>query len=708
MEARDRPSRRPQRRLIGLSLVSLAISALVLMATLRVPIANINVQRYDNQNVILIGPSAAILPHEAILTVLSSGRQSSTFQAAVLVDGIAASGSRAEREAWWQTRDKVASSLRARPLTLILPNGKQVEARSRPRRLRDLTERFWAALLTGHAALLFGTWILVMRPRNPAARAFAITSLGLFGIGCTLAAAYDPLLLGDAYRWMMLLNHFSIQLFAAGILALFCRFPKRLFGWKTVCAIAFAAFVLTLVDLADLATDPIAVVFASIVGAFIALIILVGMQILATRGDPTSRYAIRLMAASAVISGALIVGIVVLPYLIWGAPLVSEAAALPLLLVIYAGMGVAVARTRLYPVERWGAGLFLSTCIAIGAAALDLSLLSLLTNLQGELLPIAIGGMALLYLPMRLRLTRRRAERNERSLQLASELAFTVSPADRVARWRAALIAMFDPLEVASANAVERPLVTEEGNAMHLPGVGDLPPMVLRYAGRGGRDFDRTDAKQAEEIIGVVATLIGARDSYILGVAKERQRIARDLHDDVSALLLTSLHRQDQATMRDDIREAMADIRSIVAGTSGSARLLDDVLADLRFEMASRLEAVGTKLTWPVHASTGALIPHDAARHIASILRETTSNIIRHAEAKAVHVTIEIADGFLLRVCDDGMGIPQSCLPGNGLENCSLRATQLGATFTVSSGRTGSTVELSISAENFEALRASF
>ncbi|RYE03856.1 MAG: hypothetical protein EOP61_02905 [Sphingomonadales bacterium] len=703
--ARDRPVRRPQRRLLELSLLSLIVIAIVLVSTLRLPIADLKAVRHDNSHLELRHAGGfLLLPRDAPLAIQPLRGPPIAVRADTLIDGIDAQGSRAENRLWWAKRAAVARALRAGPVTVRFPDGRSVTATIRARQLGDLTGGFWAALVTGLTGLLCGLWILVIRPRNNAARTFAVMSLGLFGVGCTLAAGNDPLLLGGAYRWLMLANHACVQLFAASILILFCDFPRPLMPRRAAWAIGAAAVLLTIVNVADLTGDTVALLFAAIVVEFLLFVALIIGQAWAVRSDPVGLAAMRLIGSSAVLSSALFIAMVILPMLISGAPLISEAIALPLLLVIYAGLGAAIARHRLFTLDGWAPGMLLSVCAAIAVAALDLAILGVAAGSNGIALPIAIVAVGLIYLPLRQTITRRADRRRNaatrHSLRLASELAFALGADMRAMRWRTGLAAMFDPLEIVDdPDPVAAPRVAEDGVALRLPRVRDMPGLVLRFAQRGARDFDAIDLEQASEVIEGVETLMGARDSYIRGVAEERARITQDLHDDVSARLLTSLHREDANMMRRDVREAMADIRAIVTGTSGARRPLDDVIADMRFETTNRLEAHDIALAWPVAAagSSGQTIDYATARHLVSIVRELSSNIVRHSGARNVAVDISIASHRLeLRVRDDGGGFDSGQGWGNGLANCARRAALLEGSFQIRAAETGSVAQLEI------------
>jgi signal transduction histidine kinase len=78
------------------------------------------------------------------------------------------------------------------------------------------------------------------------------------------------------------------------------------------------------------------------------------------------------------------------------------------------------------------------------------------------------------------------------------------------------------------------------------------------------------------------------------------------------------------------------------------------------------------------------VIDHETGEQLLAVLRESLSNVIRHADATAVEVTLS-ADRreLVLTVSDDGVGpctVPGS---GSGLRNMESRAAALLGTFAV-------------------------
>ena len=79
------------------------------------------------------------------------------------------------------------------------------------------------------------------------------------------------------------------------------------------------------------------------------------------------------------------------------------------------------------------------------------------------------------------------------------------------------------------------------------------------------------------------------------------------------------------------------------------------------------------------------VVDDETGEQLLAVLRESLSNVIRHADAKAVEVTLSAERGELvLTVGDDGVGPPCAAPEtGSGLGNMESRAAALLGTFAV-------------------------
>jgi signal transduction histidine kinase len=190
-----------------------------------------------------------------------------------------------------------------------------------------------------------------------------------------------------------------------------------------------------------------------------------------------------------------------------------------------------------------------------------------------------------------------------------------------------------------------------------------------------------------------------------LTLIEDRERIAADLHDTViQRLFATGLALQGtvpaisppEAAARieaavGDLDETIRQIRSTIfalqaprlPGRGLRAEILalaTEAAASLRFE--PRLQLLG-----PVDAA----VDDEIGAQLLSVLREGLSNVVRHAQATRVEVTVSVADARVrAEVWDDGAGPgPGSRAGGRGLANISHRAEALGGHMSLNPGPDG-------------------
>ncbi|GAA4488421.1 GAF domain-containing sensor histidine kinase [Rhodococcus olei] len=182
-----------------------------------------------------------------------------------------------------------------------------------------------------------------------------------------------------------------------------------------------------------------------------------------------------------------------------------------------------------------------------------------------------------------------------------------------------------------------------------------------------------------------------------LDVLADRDRIARDLHDQVIQRLFAvglSLQgtvqrakspevRQRLVGMVDDLQEIVQDIRTAIfdlhGGDEGATRLrrrLHQVIADVTADSHLRTTL---QMSGPL-----SIVAPGLADHAEAVLRETLSNVVRHAGATAVTVSVTVGDDLSVEVTDNGRGMAPGT-PGRGLDNLQSRAVAVGGTVTVDS-----------------------
>lgn len=172
---------------------------------------------------------------------------------------------------------------------------------------------------------------------------------------------------------------------------------------------------------------------------------------------------------------------------------------------------------------------------------------------------------------------------------------------------------------------------------------------------------------------------------------RERKRIAADLHDDLGAKLLTIVHTSESERISTLAREALEEMRLSVRGLTGRPVLLAHALGDWRAEVISRLAQAGIEGDWDAPEDLPQTLSARAYVQTTRILREATSNVIKHSGAShcAVNAGIDSGD-FQLVVQDNGNGIATEIDGrldrGHGLASMKNRAKQLQGQCLIESG----------------------
>lgn len=193
-----------------------------------------------------------------------------------------------------------------------------------------------------------------------------------------------------------------------------------------------------------------------------------------------------------------------------------------------------------------------------------------------------------------------------------------------------------------------------------------------------------------------------------LVVSDERDRVARDVHDvlghSLTAVVLKaelaerllqqvtpSTDAEQAAVDRcgDELvelqaisRRALAEIRSTVGGLRNPT--LTDEVSVARTVLADG----GVTLTV---LGDPAEVPDQYRSTLAWVVRESVTNIVRHAKAANCEVEFGAEANSLLRITDDGVGLDSSGDEGNGLRGLRERALAVGVGLKVESLESGGT-----------------
>jgi signal transduction histidine kinase len=194
-------------------------------------------------------------------------------------------------------------------------------------------------------------------------------------------------------------------------------------------------------------------------------------------------------------------------------------------------------------------------------------------------------------------------------------------------------------------------------------------------------------------------------------VQRLRERIARDLHDEIGSSLgsiaLLSQMAQDPNLSREELVRDLAAIQQISESSVDSMRAIVAFIRpdlDHGASLPARMKEVAQRMLagrefefqcpddFPVDR-----LPLEFRFHLLLIFKEALHNILKHSGARKVLIALEArAREMHLRIRDDGRGFDEKFItPGSGLRNLRQRAERMGARIDIRSApNAGTEIEL--------------
>ncbi len=599
----------------------------------------------------------------------------------------------AAMRAFFERQSALSAVLRGREVwaTTREPDGTEVLHRltPRPRRTAELPFVFWFQCAAGSIGFLVGAWVLIFNSRTLAARLFALmgASFLLFTLPAALYSTRELAIDGSLFRLLSGLNHAGAFIYGSALVALFASYPVPLVPRRVLLAVPAVFLTWLAVHLAHRTPNQDVGSRLPILLQMSTAIVLVLAQWWATRGNPSGRAVVRWFGSAVIAGSSLFVFTIAGTALLGAPPPIPQGYAFGFFLLMDVGVALGLRRHQLLGLDEWALRALSWLAIALVFVLFDIALAVWLSTNSTVSVSLSLLACGFVYIPLRRWLWRRvtaQPRLDEPAVfQAILRAAFEPSPEERPRRVKVLFNDLFQPLEIKEFEGPSpvRAFLDERGLRMCLPEVASSPALQLRYPWRGRRLFTPRHLEFAEAALTLLRHAETAREAFVRGVGQERRRIARDLHDSLGAHLLSGLYAENLSDARAELRHAIADMRSVVSELREDApQSLEQHLTVLRGEAEVRLRAAAMDLDWPlVKLQRDPSLSASFARTVTAIVRELVTNVIRHSQARRLHVraTVE-ADAIHLTLGDDGVGIPDSFTPGNGWANVRERCTSLG------------------------------
>ena len=598
--------------------------------------------------------------------------------------------------AFLQREGAVANALRSPEITLVRADGSHYTvAPARDRTLASLPVGFWLLHLYGTLACMIGVSVWVFLPRQWPPRLLALSGVGMFIATWqhSLWEARELALPATLFDLLMRGNHLAVHGLLLSLLLLLVLYPRPLPHFRRWAVVACSGVAALLVNenlewlQLPFHTFYLPLLFYYLLGTRAAW-----LQWQRSRCMPEERGALRWVLLSTLLTLSMGMVVYFLPVMLDIPPVASPSAMVGVVVTLYLGFALGILRYRLFDLERWWFIAWMWFLGGLSVLLVDVAVITWFGLRPAQALGLSVVLVGWGYFPARQWVLRRMSAAPAASMEQympAFVAALYDCEADQVRPlWEQLLQQAFRPLSLEPVQqALPEARIAQNGARLLVPDLENpLQGLSLRYSHGGRRLFNRRDEAIARALTATATRINQVREAREHGARQERQRIMRDLHDEVGARLLSLILTAPDEQYQRLSRKALAALRETIYVLDHTRRhalhdMLEDWCADLHERLTPLARTPDIVLPPAEQLADYTLTPRQYV-NLRRVLDEAVSNALKHGCGTDIRLQVtltgeqlEIALSNPLRT--EPVFDEQDRLPGRGMSNMKTRMAEL-------------------------------
>lgn len=424
--------------------------------------------------------------------------------------------------------------------------------------------------------------------------------------------------------------------------------------------------------------------YVLITGSFVISIGLCLLQWFATSGNQSKRSQLYWVIGAWMIAPIIYIMFYMLPMMLVEAPLLSRPMTWGVMFLCYGLLLIVIRRFDLLYLDKHINRATIWILISVTFIALDLLVLITLYNNGERFSFVELLLVLWIYVPFRY-FVKNYLDKHYSSVgggDIPSAINYLFKHQDNSKAeiwskksWSEMLRCAFKPMLVEESDEVGDSKIVEHGQSIYVEANSYSPAISLSHAEGGSRLFNREDLVLVNVLYLLFEQTQQFKSAFLSGQNEERQRVRRDLHDQIAFRLVSIVYSADISRTQSIAKETLIELRLLIKALQPKKIRMDAFVFDMRVLADNFFEYAGPELRWQDDiAESEVEISGREYVNLIAVVRELMVNIQRHSRANNVVICIASDRKNLhINVHDDGIGISvENESHGNGI--CNLRS----------------------------------
>lgn len=413
------------------------------------------------------------------------------------------------------------------------------------------------------------------------------------------------------------------------------------------------------------------------------------LQWLRTRGKPIERASVMWFMLSIFGVSSFVMLFYSIPIMLKFPPIIGPHLANFSLSFIFIGIAFGTLKYRLFDMQRiwWRAIIWFVGGLVVLLA--DVLLISRFNFSQDTALPVALLLAGWAYFPIRQMVLEYFVSSKDTKIadhvpDMVSRFSGVEGDEEFQGRFVSFIRKVFGAVELGQVGRMklDNACLEDNGLALRIPNVSGTGSLQLIGKAGGRQLFSLSDTLVADSFVRLVRNMGDASKHEFEKLQQERQRIVRDLHDDVGGRLLSMIYNAPDQKNATDARETLGALKeSLIVIEDTQSVDFSVAWEQISEDAASRFERAGFAVKLTQNIESERVFSAREYINFKRIMQEIVSNAIKYGAKEGLSLSVNVTfDGLIELMCKNQIAeqLNENFSSGRGLANIRKRLEEIG------------------------------